>query len=74
MYSESIDLIDAFHPQRLLACELYGQRLDVAHGAPVRLRVERQLGHKHAQYLMRVEILERLDEVGRGKVGCWEGR
>jgi DMSO/TMAO reductase YedYZ molybdopterin-dependent catalytic subunit len=44
-YYESIDLIDAFHPQTILAYELNGSRLPVANGAPLRLRVERQLGY-----------------------------
>ena len=30
--------------------------IEVAHGAPLRLRVERHLGYKHAKYLMRIEI------------------
>jgi len=38
-YYESVDLVDAFHPQTILAWALNDQVLDVAHGAPVRLRV-----------------------------------
>jgi DMSO/TMAO reductase YedYZ molybdopterin-dependent catalytic subunit len=74
MYYESIDLIDAFHAQTLLAYDLNGQPLEVSHGAPLRLRVERQLGYKHAKYLMRIEIVERLDGFGQGKGGYWEDR
>lgn len=74
MYYESIDLIDAFHPQTILAYEMNGQPLEVAHGAPIRLRVERQLGYKQAKYVMHIEIVERLDQFGRGKGGYWEGR
>ena len=74
MYYESIDLIDGFHPQTILTYNLNGQQLDVAHGAPLRLRVERQLGYKHAKYLMRIELVERLDAFGRGKGGYWEDR
>jgi DMSO/TMAO reductase YedYZ molybdopterin-dependent catalytic subunit len=73
-YYESIDLIDAFHPQTILAYEMNGAPLEVAHGAPLRLRVERQLGYKHAKYVMRIEIVERLDGIGRGKGGFWEDR
>ncbi|MBB4640478.1 molybdopterin-dependent oxidoreductase [Rhizorhapis suberifaciens] len=73
-YYESIDLIDAFHPQTILAFALNGRRLDVAHGAPVRLRVERQLGYKHAKYVMRIEAVESLAHIGRGKGGYWEDR
>lgn len=74
MYYESIDLIDGFHPQTILAYSLNGQPLEISHGAPLRLRVERQLGYKQAKYLMRIEIVERLDGFGRGKGGYWEDR
>jgi DMSO/TMAO reductase YedYZ molybdopterin-dependent catalytic subunit len=74
MYYESIDLIDGFHPQTILAYALNGQPLDIAHGAPLRLRVERQLGYKQAKYLMRIEMVERLDGFGRGQGGYWEDR
>jgi DMSO/TMAO reductase YedYZ molybdopterin-dependent catalytic subunit len=70
-YYESIDLIDAFHPQTILAHSLNGAPLSVGHGAPARLRVERQLGYKHAKYVMRVELVDRLDNIGRGKGGYW---
>ena len=71
-YYESIDLIDAFHPQTILAHALNGRPLDVPHGAPVRLRVERQLGYKHAKYLMRIDAVARLEGIGKGKGGYWE--
>lgn len=71
-YYESIDLIDAFHPQTILAWGMNDQLLSVAHGAPLRLRVERQLGYKQAKYVMRVEARERLDDLYGGKGGYWE--
>lgn len=71
-YYESIDLIDAFHPQTLLAWAMNDQRLSVGHGAPVRLRVERQLGYKQAKYVMRVDAVASLDGIGLGKGGYWE--
>lgn len=71
-YYESIDLVDAFHPQTILALGLNDRRLDVAHGAPVRLRVERQLGYKHAKYVNRVEAVADLKPVHGGKGGLWE--
>src|SRR5436190_1283979 len=55
-YYESIDLIDAYHPQTILAWAMNDQLLSVGHGAPLRLRVERQLGYKQAKYVMRVEL------------------
>ena len=71
-YYESIDLIDAFHPQTILAWRLNDQLLDVPHGAPVRLRVEKQLGYKHAKYINRIEAVASLERVGQGKGGFWE--
>lgn len=71
-YYESIDLADAFHPQTILAFALNDQVLPVANGAPLRLRVERHLGYKHAKYLMGIEAVDNLDAIGRGKGGYWE--
>jgi DMSO/TMAO reductase YedYZ molybdopterin-dependent catalytic subunit len=71
-YYESIDLDDAYHPQTILAHALNGNTLPVANGAPLRLRVERQLGYKQAKYLMRIELVERYDQIAGGKGGYWE--
>ncbi|MEO7239866.1 MAG: molybdopterin-binding protein [Sphingomicrobium sp.] len=71
-YYESIDLVDAHHPQTILAWAMNGQFLPIGHGAPLRLRVERQLGYKHAKFVMRVEAIDRLTSIGRGKGGYWE--
>jgi DMSO/TMAO reductase YedYZ molybdopterin-dependent catalytic subunit len=71
-YYESIDTIDAFHPQTILALKMNGAPLAVAHGAPVRLRVERQLGYKHAKYVMGIDAVASLDGIGGGKGGFWE--
>jgi len=73
-YYESIDLIDAYHPQTILAYAMNGAALTVAHGAPLRLRVERQLGYKHAKYVMRLEAVADFAHIGRGKGGFWEDR
>jgi DMSO/TMAO reductase YedYZ molybdopterin-dependent catalytic subunit len=71
-YYESIDLIDAFHPQTILAYAMNGQPLSIGHGAPLRLRVERQLGYKQAKYVMRVEVVESLTGIRGGRGGYWE--
>ena len=73
-YYESIDLNDAYHPQTILALLMNDHRLSIPHGAPVRLRVERQLGYKHAKFVMRIEARERIDNLYRGKGGYWEDR
>jgi DMSO/TMAO reductase YedYZ molybdopterin-dependent catalytic subunit len=74
LYYESVDLIDAFHPQTILAYRLNDQPLPVAHGAPLRLRVERQLGYKQAKYVMRIEVVDRLKGLFGGRGGFWEDR
>jgi DMSO/TMAO reductase YedYZ molybdopterin-dependent catalytic subunit len=73
-YYESIDLIDAYHPQTILAYDMNDRPLPVPNGAPVRLRVERQLGYKHAKYVMRLEAVLEFSHLGRGQGGFWEDR
>src|SRR5690348_11862489 len=71
-YYESIDMDDAYHVQTLLAYALNDAPLPVKNGAPIRLRVERQLGYKHAKYVMRLELVESFATIGEGKGGYWE--
>jgi DMSO/TMAO reductase YedYZ molybdopterin-dependent catalytic subunit len=73
-YYESIDLFDVFNPQTILAYDLNGKSLPVSNGAPLRLRVERQLGYKNAKYVTRVEMVSTLGGIGEGKGGYWEDR
>ena len=73
-YYESIGLIDAFHPQRILAYEMDGAPLPIPHGAPLRLRVERQLGYKMAKYVMRIEAVDGIAGIRGGRGGFWEDR
>jgi DMSO/TMAO reductase YedYZ molybdopterin-dependent catalytic subunit len=62
--ADSIDLLDSLHPQTLLAYGMNGQDLPIQHGAPLRLRVERQVGYKSMKYLTRIEVTEHLDDGG----------
>jgi DMSO/TMAO reductase YedYZ molybdopterin-dependent catalytic subunit len=71
-YYESIDVEDALHPQTILAYDLNDRTLPIPNGAPLRLRVERQLGYKHAKYLMRIELVETFEKIRGGKGGYWE--
>jgi DMSO/TMAO reductase YedYZ molybdopterin-dependent catalytic subunit len=71
-YYESIDMDDAYHPQTILSYALNDVTLPVPNGAPLRLRVERQLGYKQAKYLMRLELVSSLDDIHGGKGGYWE--
>jgi len=73
-YYESIDLIDAAHPQTILAYDMNDKQLTVPHGAPLRLRLERQLGYKMAKYIMRVELVQSLADLHGGRGGYWEDR
>lgn len=68
----SIDLLAARHPQTILAYDMNGETLKVPYGAPLRLRVERQLGYKMNKYIKRVELVENYDDIGQGKGGYWE--
>lgn len=71
-YYESVDMLDAFHPQTILAYELNGNTLPVQNGAPLRLRVERQLGYKQAKYIIGIDVVEALEGIRGGKGGFWE--
>jgi DMSO/TMAO reductase YedYZ molybdopterin-dependent catalytic subunit len=61
---DSIDLLDALHPQTILAYGMNGQDLPIQHGAPVRLRVERQLGYKSMKYLNRIVVTDEFEDGG----------
>jgi len=66
---ESIDMADALHPQTFLAYGMNGQRIPTDHGAPVRLRVSRQLGYKSVKYLSRMTVTDTLQPFGKGTGG-----
>jgi DMSO/TMAO reductase YedYZ molybdopterin-dependent catalytic subunit len=71
-YYESVDLVDAFHPQTILAYDMNGAPLAVPYGAPLRLRVERQLGYKMAKYIMRIAAVDTFQHITGGRGGYWE--
>jgi DMSO/TMAO reductase YedYZ molybdopterin-dependent catalytic subunit len=71
-YYESIDMEDAYHPQTILAYELNDATLPIGNGAPLRVRIERQLGYKMAKYIMRLELVESYAAIGHGRGGYWE--
>ena len=73
-YYESIDMEDAYHPQTILAYALNDKPLPIANGAPLRIRVERQLGYKMAKYVMRIELVASFDLIAEGRGGYWEDR
>lgn len=71
-YYESIDMVDAYHPQTIIAHALNGDPLPEKNGAPLRMRIERQLGYKHAKYVTAIEAVASFDTIGDGKGGFWE--
>jgi DMSO/TMAO reductase YedYZ molybdopterin-dependent catalytic subunit len=71
-YYESIDFDDAWHAQTILAYELNGRPLPIANGAPLRVRIERQLGYKMAKYILRIELVDNFAHIAGGRGGYWE--
>lgn len=63
-YGESIDLLDAFHPQTLLAYGMNGKQLTIPHGAPLRLRLEKQIGYKSLKYLEKIVVSDEFMDFG----------
>ncbi len=70
-YAESIDMLDALHPQTILAYSMNGEDLPVEHGAPVRLRVETQIGYKSVKYLSRVVVTDKFVDPGPDISNGW---
>lgn len=71
-YYESVDMMDAYHPQTIVAHMLNGEPLPEKNGAPLRMRVERQLGYKHPKYLTAIEAVASFDDIEGGNGGFWE--
>jgi DMSO/TMAO reductase YedYZ molybdopterin-dependent catalytic subunit len=63
---ESLDMSDALHPQTLLAWGMNGRDIPTPHGAPLRLRVPRQLGYKSTKYLSRIVVTDSMKSFGKG--------
>ncbi|GAA5125654.1 molybdopterin-dependent oxidoreductase [Pseudonocardia adelaidensis] len=71
-YYEAVALHLLRHDQSLLAMDMNGGPLPVEHGAPLRLRVENQLGFKMVKWVRGIELVERVDHIGRGRGGFRE--
>jgi DMSO/TMAO reductase YedYZ molybdopterin-dependent catalytic subunit/thiosulfate reductase cytochrome b subunit len=63
---DSIDMEDALHPQTLLAYGMNGTDIPLDHGAPLRLKVTRQLGYKSLKYLLRMTVTDTAQGIGDG--------
>lgn len=70
-WADSIDMIDALHPQTILAYGMNGRELPTRHGAPLRLRVERQLGYKSMKFLSRIVVSESIGDGGDNPKHGW---
>ncbi len=68
-FYDSLRLRDARHAQTLLAYEMNGAPLPILHGAPLRLRVENQLGFKMVKWLRAIELVASIQSVGEGEGG-----
>jgi sulfoxide reductase catalytic subunit YedY len=68
-YYEVIDWELAMQSQTILAYEMNCQPLPVVHGAPLRLRVENQLGYKMAKWVNRIEVVRSFKHFGKGQGG-----
>lgn len=63
--ADSIDMLDALHPQTILAYGMNGRPLSIPHGAPIRLRLEKQSGYKSIKYLHRIVVTDKFDDLGK---------
>jgi len=63
-YMESVDMLDAFHPQTILAYGMNGRNIQVPHGAPLRVRIEKQIGYKSVKYLQRIVVTDEFVDNG----------
>jgi len=72
LYYDTQSLYNALKPECMLAWEMNGQALPATYGAPLRLRVENQLGYKMVKWIERIEFVESEKMVGHGEGGSNE--
>jgi DMSO/TMAO reductase YedYZ molybdopterin-dependent catalytic subunit/thiosulfate reductase cytochrome b subunit len=71
-FYESIPIELTDRPRTILALEMNGRPLTIPHGAPVRLRIETQLGYKMVKWVRSIELVADLATVGLGQGGWRE--
>ena len=71
-YYDSLSIENARNPQTLLAYEMNDQPLNPLHGAPLRLRVENQLGFKMVKWIQAIEFVEDVRAINLGEGGYAE--
>jgi sulfoxide reductase catalytic subunit YedY len=72
VYYDTQSIYNALKPGAMLAYEMNGSRLTEEHGAPLRLRVDNQLGYKMVKWIERIEFIESEKLVGKGEGGMNE--
>jgi DMSO/TMAO reductase YedYZ molybdopterin-dependent catalytic subunit len=68
-YYETQTIDNLVKAECLLATHMNGQPLPDVYGAPLRLRVENQLGYKMVKWIERIEFIRSQKEVGAGEGG-----
>ena len=71
-YYDSLSIENALNSQTLLAYEMNYQPLTHLHGAPLRLRVENQLGFKMVKWINAIEFVDDVRSTGKGEGGFAE--
>jgi DMSO/TMAO reductase YedYZ molybdopterin-dependent catalytic subunit len=71
-YYDSLSIENALHPHTLLAYEMNYEPLGRLHGAPLRLRVENQLGFKMVKWIQAIEFVEDVRSINKGEGGYAE--
>lgn len=71
-YYDSLSIKNAMNDHTLLAYEMNDQPLNHLHGAPLRLRVENQLGFKMVKWIQSIEFVEDVQSIGKGEGGFAE--
>jgi DMSO/TMAO reductase YedYZ molybdopterin-dependent catalytic subunit len=64
---DSLDMPEALHPQTLLAYGMNGEEIPAPHGAPLRMKVPRQLGYKNVKFLSRITVTDTLKNIRNGQ-------
>lgn len=71
-YYETQTLENVLKAECLLAFQMNGKPLPAEYGAPLRLRVENQLGYKMVKWIERIEFVRSEKELGAGEGGTKE--
>lgn len=72
IYYDTQRIEDVMKPECLLAYEMNDAPLSQAHGAPIRLRVENQLGFKMVKWIREIRFVESEKAIGEGHGGMNE--